>query len=127
MNKFYELHHIPQDLILLEEVNITVVPEKFESNGATIVLNWTTVSFLHAYHVSVTPQVELMFNSSTRVHLRVQYDTKYNVTVEVIHPCGLSNLTVFTQLYYSKFSLLPISQYRNFLTSCPLKSEKRKA
>ena len=86
---------------------ISLVSQRYEGNGVTVILEWTQESPLYFYHINITPQMALMFNESTmslsRVQLIALYNMLYNFSVVAVHPCGQHNVTSFTELYYSEY------------------------
>ena len=53
------------------------------------------------YNVIVSPPALMMFNESTNLKLVLEYNTEYNVSIEVIISCG-SSTAGFTTLSYSE-------------------------
>ena len=82
-------------LILDTELEITIISEQFEKDGAIVTLEWTEENSLYSYNVSFSPQLEVMFIGRVRVQLKVPYNSLYNVSVAAIPPCQQSNVTTF--------------------------------
>ena len=80
------------------QINITFVPEQFESDGVVVTLEWIRQNS-YLYNVSVAPLLELAYSDVTRITFNVSYNTYYNVSVDALPTCGLSTASI---LYYGK-------------------------
>ena len=65
---------------------IRVTSEKFESDGITVILEWTYYKNhnqpdLYSYNVSVSPVVAATSSERRSVQLMVSYNTLYNVSI----------------------------------------------
>ena len=78
------------------------ISEHFESTGVIVTVKWIEESPFYLYDITVVPQVEAIFTGRVRVQLKVQYNSLYNVSVVASSPCGLDNVTNFTELFYSE-------------------------
>lgn len=87
-----------------KEVAITSVSEQYEGNGVIVTLEWTQENPLYSYNVSVIPPAEITFTGKARAQMKVSYNTSYNVSVMASSPCGRSDATNFTELYYSEYN-----------------------
>ena len=80
------------------QINITLLPEHFESDSAVVTLEWIRRNS-YLYNVSVAPLLELAYSDITRITFNVSYNTYYNVSITALPPCGLSTAIIF---YYGK-------------------------
>ena len=90
------------------ELEITILSEQFEKDGAIVTLEWTQENSLYSYNVSFSPQLEVMFIGRVRVQLNVPYNRFYNVSVAAIPLCRRNNVITFIgpSLYYSEYQQL---------------------
>ena len=69
-----------------KELNVTLVSENYETHAVILILEWTHMHSA-SYYISVSPQLELRFDGSTRVQLTALYNTQYNVSVVASYSC----------------------------------------
>ena len=77
--------------------------EEYEADNVTVTVTveWTQQA-AEMYNVIVSPPVLVMFsNESTSLKLVLEYNTEYNVSIEVFISCGFSTV-VFTTLNYGE-------------------------
>ena len=86
-----------------------------------VTLEWTQISPLHFYNVSVIPSqsVKVIHDGRTRVQLTLSYNTPYLVSVVARHLCGQTyRATNFTELYYSRLTQSKLAIMLIYLKSC---------
>ena len=92
------------------------VSESLEIDSIRVTLEWTQENMtlsLYSFSVSISPQVPILVfpEGTTRVQLKVHYETLYNVSFQAIPFCKQGNTTIFIRLYYSElisFAILMI-------------------
>ena len=76
--------------------------EEYEADNVTVTITveWTQQA-AEIYNVIVSPPALMMFNESTSLKLVLEYNTEYNVSIEVVISCG-SSTAGFTTLNYGE-------------------------
>ena len=77
------------------QVNISLLSEQFESDGALVTLKWIHQNF-YLYNVSVVPHLKYSVVETAVIQLKINYNTFYNVTITVLPPCGENNTIDYT-------------------------------
>ena len=67
---------------------------QFQNDGATLTLEWNKTDPTYSYQVTVIPNLPLNSSISTRVHIKVPYNSPHNVSI-VVSSCGKHNTTFF--------------------------------
>lgn len=80
----------------------TSILEHFEGDIVTVTVEWMEENLIYLYNITVTPQAETTFIGKATVQLKIIYNTFYNVSVITSSPCGSSNVTNLTDLFYSE-------------------------
>ena len=91
-----------------QNFEIITLSEEFERKIVTVYLELIEFDLLYSYHVSAIPRlISHMLIGSRVVRFKVSYNVHYNVSVLAIvtSPCGKSNVTMFTELYYGVLNL----------------------
>ena len=89
------------------EINITLLLEQFESDGAVVTLEWVHRNS-YWYNVSVTPLLlEIAYSDVTRITFNVSYNIHYSVNITALSPCGLK-LSTSIALHYGKYLLTTV-------------------
>ena len=85
-----------------ESIMVRAISEDFNRVNVEVFLEWVPDNSFHTYHVNVTPQpafsMKLKRNS---IHLKVEYNLLYNVSIVTVSPCG-QTLTINEILYYGE-------------------------
>jgi hypothetical protein len=71
------------------QINITILPEQFESDGVVVTLEWTRDSYLYNISGVPGPLLETGYGGFTRIAFNVSYNTHYSVNVTTAPLCGL--------------------------------------
>ena len=78
----------------------------FENGGVSVTLEWTHTDSTYSYHIAVVPYLLLNFSTSTRVQMKVPYNSAYNVSV-LASSCGQNIVTIFfKEVFYGELKLL---------------------
>ena len=73
----------------------------------TVILELTEADSFHSYHFIAVPQPIIISHisiGSAVVLIKVSYNVHYNVSVLLVSPCGLNNITKSTEVYYGALS-----------------------
>ena len=81
------------------------VDEHFENHVVTVSLKWTEESSRYTYHINITPYLQFNFSGSTKIHLKVPYNTAYNVSVITTPPNPCARNDVF-EVYYGELLIV---------------------
>ena len=91
----YRLHYY-----LFVDFKVILADEEFESDGVTVTVEW--ISIESSLYINITPHLPFNFSESTRVQLKVPYNTAVvRVVVTPSDPCGQNS--VF-ELYYGNLN-----------------------
>ena len=85
----FAIHNTTED----DGVNVTE-QYQFQKDGITLTLEWNKTDPTYSYQVAVIPNLPLNFSISTRVHIKVPYNSPHNVSITV-SSCSQYNTTVF--------------------------------
>jgi hypothetical protein len=77
----------------VDGVNLTE-QYQFDKNGVILTLEWNKTDSTYSYQVAVVPNLPLNFSTSSRVHVKVPYNSLHNVSV-MVSSCGQHNTTIF--------------------------------
>ena len=66
----------------------------FDKDGVILTLEWNKTDPTYSYQVAVVPNLPLNFSTTSRVHIKVPYNSPHNVSVTV-SSCGQHNTTIF--------------------------------
>ena len=85
-------------IIIINTLEVDVVnltkQYPFGKDGVILTLEWNKTDSTYSYQVTVVPSLPLNFSTSSRVHIRVPYNSPHNVSVTV-SSCGQHNTTIF--------------------------------
>ena len=73
--------------IIIDTERISLTRGILENDGVSVELEWNQSDQTYSYHVAVVPDLPLNLSTSTRVQVKVPYNTPHNVSVEV-SSCG---------------------------------------
>ena len=101
----YNIH----DTSEVDGVSVTE-QDQFQKDGVTLTLEWSKTDPTYSYQVTIVPNLPLNFSTSTRVHIKVPYNSPHNVSLTV-SSCEEHNTTVFfkkvcyceLKIWYIKF------------------------
>ena len=65
-----------------------------DGDGVFLTLEWIKTDPTYSYQVAVVPNLPLNFSTSSRVHIKVPYNSPHNLSVTV-SSCGKHNTTIF--------------------------------
>ena len=87
---------------------------QFQNNGVTLTLKWNKTDSTYSYQVTVVPNLPLNFSTSTRVHVKIPYNSAHNMSI-VVSSCGKYNTIFFKEVHYiGKFWCIMLAEI-NFL------------
>ena len=84
---------------LISGVNVRERLVEFGIEVVSITLEWDELNPLYSVNITVMPETQVNISSNT-AHLTVAYNMMYNVSVMVSHPCGQTNVIIFSEEYY---------------------------
>jgi hypothetical protein len=91
------------DLYFQQATAVRVVSERFTRDDVEVSLEWIPENSLYTYHVDVTPQPAFRMNlRRNSIHLKVEYNILYNVSIVKVSPCG-QTITMLDEIYYGKY------------------------
>ena len=89
------------------EVQLSI-SEEYVADNVTVTVEWAEQLYTLVYYARVSPLAPIKFTGSASHELTISYNTEYNLSIEVVTPCG--NATIFTRLNYGNYILMYITQ-----------------
>ena len=78
---------------------------QFDKDGVTLTLEWNKTDSTYSYQVAVVPNLSLNFSTTSRVHIKVPYNSPHNVSV-MVSSCGQHNTTIyFEEVFYCELKI----------------------